>query len=222
MPNRDDYEEDDDDDEDDENDPLNIFKWFKDPNIFKDPNNLFNNFDPSKLFESDEFKDIFKNIFKQVLNNMPEEYQDMSPEELFKELTKSAPHSAFFKFGFDRDGKPIMQPFGKPTKGTKREKPASPKIKDTKEPLVEVSEVDGQIIVIAEMPGVIKEDIEIKATNYSLTISTKPNTESRSYYKEVELPTAINSDYAKARYVNGILEVKLKKIDEKHANIAVD
>ena len=149
---------------------------------------------------------------------MPEEYQDMSPEDLFKELTKNAPHSAFFKFGFDRNGKPIMQPFGKPTKGTKRENPMSPKVKDTKEPLVEVSEVEGQIIIIAEMPGVRKEDIEIKSTNYSLTISTKPQTESRSYYKEIDLPTAINSDYAKARYVNGILEIKLKKYDEEKQN----
>lgn len=219
MSKRDDYEEDDD---EDENDPLNIFKLFKDPNIFKDPNNLFNNFDPTKMFESEEFKDMFKNIFKQVLNNMPEEYQNMSPEEIFKQLTKNAPHSAFFKFGFDRDGKPIMQPFGKPSRGIKRDKPISPKVKDTKEPLVEVSEVEGQIIVIAEMPGVNKEDIEIKATNYSLTISTKPHTENRSYYKEVDLPIAINSDYAKARYVNGILEIKLKKIDEKPANIEVD
>jgi HSP20 family protein len=221
MSNRDDYDEDDEDDEDDENNPLNFFKWFKDPSIFKDPNNLFNNFDPSKIFESEEFKEMFKTIFKQLVHNMPEEYQDMSPEEIFKALTKNAP-SAFFKFGFDPDGKPIMQPFGKPTKGEKRERPINLKVKDTKEPLVEVSEVKGQIIVIAEMPGVNKEDIEIKATNYSLTISTKPNTESRSYYKEVELPTAINSDYAKARYVNGILEVKLKKIDEKHAKIEVD
>lgn len=221
MPNRDDYEED---DEEDEDDPLNIFKWFKDPNIFKDPNNLFNNFDPSKMFESDEFKDMFKNIFKQVLRNMPEEYQDMSPEDIFKELTKNAPHSAFFKFGFDQDGKPIMQPFGKPTRGARRKKPISPKTKDTKEPLVEVSEVEGQIIIIAEMPGVNKEDIEIKSTNYSLTISTKPQSESRSYYKEIDLPTAINSDYAKARYVNGILEITLKKkkFDEKQNKIEVD
>lgn len=219
MSNRDDYEED---DEEDENDPLNIFKWLKDSNIFKDPNNLFSNIDPSKILESDEFKDIFKNLFKQVLHNMPEEYQDMSPEDLFKELTKNAPHSAIFKFGFDRDGKPIMQPFGKPTKGIKREKPITQKVKDTKEPLVEVSEVEGQIIVIAEMPGVRKEDIEIKATNHSLTLSIKPHTESRSYYKEINLPTAINSNYAKARYVNGILEIKLKKFDEKQTKIEVD
>ena len=217
MPNRDDYEED---DEEDEDDPLNIIKWFKDSNIFKDPNNLFNNFDLSKMFDSDEFK----KIFKQVLRNIPEEYQDMSPEDIFKEFTKNATHSAFFKFGFDRDGKPVMQPFGKPTKGARREKPIPPKTKDTMEPLVEVSEVEGQIIIIAEMPGVNKEDIEIKATNYSLTISTKPQSVNRSYYKEIDLPTAINSDYAKARYVNGILEIKLKKkkYDEKQNKIEVD
>ena len=72
------------------------------------------------------------------------------------------------------------------------------------------------------MPGVTREDIELKATNQSLTISTRKETAARAYYKEINLPSAINSDYAKARYVNGILEVQLKKLDQKQTNIKVD
>ena len=40
--------------------------------------------------------------------------------------------------------------------------------------------------------------------------------------EEVDFSSAINSDVAKARYVNGILEVRLKKLDEKHTNIRID
>ena len=87
---------------------------------------------------------------------------------------------------------------------------------------MEVNEENDQIIVIAEMPGVTKEDVEIKATSRSLTISTKIGSYSRNYRKEVELPFPINSDYAKARLQNGILEIKLKKLDEKHKDIKVD
>ena len=72
------------------------------------------------------------------------------------------------------------------------------------------------------MPGVTREEIELKATTRSLTISTKSMDKGRNYYKELELPSPINSDYAKARYTNGILEVKLKKIDEKQTNIKID
>ena len=72
------------------------------------------------------------------------------------------------------------------------------------------------------MPGVTKEDIEIKATTQSLTISTDKETAPRAYYKEINLPSAINSNYAKARYVNGILEVQLKKLDERQTKIEID
>jgi HSP20 family protein len=88
--------------------------------------------------------------------------------------------------------------------------------------MTELNDVGDQIIVIAEVPGVKKDDIEIKATSRSLTISTKENTYSKKYYKELELPSPINSDYAKARLQNGILEIKLKKIDEEHKNIKID
>ena len=42
------------------------------------------------------------------------------------------------------------------------------------------------------------------------------------YYKNIKLNSTLNSDVAKARYTNGILEVRLKKIDEKRTNIQID
>ncbi|GAH24111.1 unnamed protein product, partial [marine sediment metagenome] len=94
------------------------------------------------------------------------------------------------------------------------------KLEETEE--AEVNEADDQIIIIAEMPGVSKEDIELNATNRSITISTEKIVSGRSYFKEIELPAAIDSDYAKARYTNGILEVKLKKIKEKGKPIDIE
>jgi HSP20 family protein len=215
MSDEDDY----DDDEDDIDDPLDIFKYFK------DPNGIFKNFDPSKIFESKEFNNIFKQIFDQVYKNLPKEFQNMSPEEFLKEFTKNkskfgvkGPFTYGFRFDFGKDGKPIVEPFG----NIKKEKyTGKPEVKKDRDPLVEVSEVEDNIIVIAEMPGVTKEDIELKATSQSLTISTKKDAV-RAYYKEINLPSAINSDYAKARYTNGILEVELKKLDQKQTKIKVD
>jgi len=130
------------------------------------------------------------------------------------------PFMAGFNVHFRPDGTPVVDSFGNIK--TKPGEPGEPKEYGVRKPLVEINEEPTQIIVIAEMPGVTKEDIELKATSHSLTISTKTSETDRKYYKEVELPVAINSDYAKARYQNGILEVKLKKIDEKHTNIKVD
>ncbi|MFX1557780.1 MAG: archaeal heat shock protein Hsp20 [Promethearchaeota archaeon] len=218
MPKKDENE-DEDEDKDEYKDPFDIFK------IFGDPNKFFRGIDPNKLFNSKEFQRIFKQIFKQIMSNLPEDLQGLSPEELMKEFIKNKSKFGFkgpimygFNISFDQAGNPVIDSFGniktEPVSG-------KPKVKRVREPLIEVNEEADQIIVIAEMPGVTKEDIELKGTNDSLTISTEKGT-GRNYFKEIKLPAAVNSDYAKARYVNGILEIKLKKIDKKHTNIKID
>jgi HSP20 family protein len=214
MSGKDDY---DDEDEEDERDEFaNFFDVFK--NI-GDSNNLFKNFDPAKLINSKEFQKMFKEIFKQFANKLPKEYQGLSPEEIAKELMKKGPIMYGFNLGFGPDGKPIMGSFGNIEK-----EPISgeTKVRKNREPLVEVNEEGDHIVVIAEMPGVNKEDIELNATNRSITISTQKIVSGRSYFKEIDLPAAINKDYAKARYSNGILEVRLKKITEKGKPIDIE
>ena len=204
------------DDEDEEDEYEDFLDRFKD---LGDPSKLFGNFDPAKLFNSKEFQKMFKEIFKQLAKNLPKELQGLSPEEITREFMKKGPIMYGFNIGFGPDGKPIMDSFGnlekEPISGKR-------KVRKTREPLVEVNEDQDQIIVIAEMPGVSKEDIELNATNRSLTISTEKVVFGRSYFKEIDLPAAINSDYAKARYTNGILEVKLKKLKEKGKPIDIE
>ena len=204
------------DDEKEEDEYDDFLDRFKD---LGDPSKLFGNFDPAKLFNSKEFQKMFKEIFKQLAKNLPKELQGLSPEEITREFMKKGPIMYGFNIGFGPDGKPIMDSFGnlekEPISGKR-------KVRETREPLVEVNEDQDQIIVIAEMPGVSKEDIELNATNRSLTISTEKIVFGRSYFKEIDLPAAINSDYAKARYTNGILEVKLKKLKEKGKPIDIE
>ena len=204
------------DDEDEEDEYEDFLDRFKD---LGDPSKLFGNFDPAKLFNSKEFQKMFKEIFKQLAKNLPKELQGLSPEEITREFMKKGPIMYGFNIGFGPDGKPIMDSFGnlekEPISGQR-------KVRKTREPLVEVNEDQDQIIVIAEMPGVSKEDIELNATNRSITISTEKIVSGRSYFKEIDLPAAIDSDYAKARYTNGILEVRLKKIKEKGKPIDIE
>ncbi len=217
-------EEDDEDEEDDDGDkvadPFNFFK------SLGDPNKLFKNIDPSNMLNSKEFQHIFKEIFKQIANNLPKELQGLSPEDVMREFMKNRDKFGFkgpimygFNINFGQDGKPTIDSFGNIKKTPYSGKP---KVKEVREPLVEVNEDGKKIIVIAEMPGVSRDDIELKATSNSITISTREGIVSRNYYKEVELPATIDSNYAKARYTNGILEVTLKKIDEKQTNIKID
>ena len=221
MPKKD---SDDDEEEGEEGkEPFDFSKFFEDPNkFFSDPNKFL--IDPTKLFRSKDFRRLFKDIFDRIADNLPSELQNLSPEDLMREFTKNKGKFGFpimygFNINISPDGKPIIDSFG-----NLKAKPYSgePEVKKMREPLTEVNEEGDQIIVICEMPGVTKEEIELKASRDSLTISTKPKTRGRSYYKEVKLPSAINSDYARARYTNGILEVKLKKIDEEQTDIKID
>ncbi len=205
------------DDEDDENEgddfsiPFDFFKFIE-----------------SDIFKSKEFQKMFRDMYKKISEFLPQNIQNADPEEIRKWFMKNkskifpgSPFVAGLNINFRPDGTPIVESFGniRPPVGKQRTEPVDTGVR---EPLIEINQEANQIIVIAEMPGVTKEDIEIKATSHSLTISTKSIEPSRRYYKEVELPTAINSDYAKARYQNGILEVKLKKIDEKETDIQID
>lgn len=209
MPKKDDRDEDE--DEEDVENPFEFFKMFE-----------------NDLFKSKEFKHIFKEMYKKISEFLPQ-FQNLNPEEIQKwfmknqsKFFKGNPFVAGFNINFRPDGTPIVDRFGsvKPAKDAGGEIKVNPA--DVREPLVDINEEEAQLIVIAEMPGVVKDDIELKATSHSLTISTKISDGSRKYYKEIELPCAINSDYAKARYQNGLLEVKLKKIDEKQTNISID
>jgi len=204
--------DDDEDDEDEFDNPFDFFKFFKNPNEF------------SKIFQSKQFKTLFNDIFKKILNNLPPEFEGLSPEDIRKEFMKNkskfgikGPIMYGFNIGLGADGLPKFDSFGnikvKPRSG-------KPEVK-RRVPLVEVNEEEDQIIVIAEMPGITREDIEIESKAHSLIISTKPNS-LREYYKEIDLPSATNTDYAKANYRNGILSITLKKTEEKRSKIKID
>ncbi|MFX1366441.1 MAG: archaeal heat shock protein Hsp20 [Promethearchaeota archaeon] len=210
------------DEKEEKKDTFDFYKFFEDPQkFFSDPNKFL--LDPNKIFQSKQFRHMFKDIFERIMKNLPPEFQNLSPEEIMREFKKNQSKFGFpimygFNINLGPDG-PTIDSFG-----NVKPKPYSgePEVKKVREPLTEVSEQDDNIIIICEMPGVTREEIEIKATTRSLTISTESKDKGRNYYKEIELPSPINSDYARARYTNGILEVKLKKIDEKQTNIKIE
>jgi len=116
-----------------------------------------------------------------------------------------------FVYGFSMktgpDGKPIVQEFGNVKPGAK------PVVSDAREPLVDVVEREKEIIVIAEMPGVNKEDIDLEVVEGGLEI--RVDTPNKKYYKVVQLPGAVAEDATDASYNNGVLEVKLKRREGK-------
>jgi len=130
------------------------------------------------------------NIFEEF-NNLDEMFDEMM-RQAFEPFSKGQKMYKPYVYGFSMsigpNGKPVIREFG----NVRRER-SGPKIKEDREPLVDVLEEDEDAVVVAELPGVEKEDIKLHATRDNLTIS-------------VDTPRS-----AQAVYKNGVLEVRLKK-----------
>ncbi|MEM1714130.1 MAG: archaeal heat shock protein Hsp20 [Desulfurococcaceae archaeon] len=163
--------------------------------------------------ESDDFFDIDK-IFEDMMRflreferRMFEEFHEYKPERFREYERMEGPFVYGFSITIGPDGKPIIREFG-----NVRRVRGKPSIVEEREPLVDVFESENEVTVVAEMPGVDKEKIEVKVTEDGKTLVINASNEKRKYYKEVELPAKVDPSSAKASYKNGVLEVKLKKI----------
>lgn len=106
------------------------------------------------------------------------------------------------------DGKPVIREFGNIKPGLPVGRPAI-QLKPEREPVVDVIDEERTIKVVAELPGMKKEEIQLSTTEESLTIRAEGK--ARKYLKDVGLPAEVEPSSAKATYVNGILEVTLDK-----------
>jgi len=169
------------------------------------------------FFGSWFFEDIDR-MFREMERMMEEEFRTFSsrlPKDYVKErklpdgttIRELGPFVYGYSVKIGPDGKPEIREFGnvKPSR-------FGPRIKEEREPLVDVVETDNEVHVVAELPGVEKTDIKLHGTEDTLTISV--DTPQRKYYKEVKLPAKVNVKEAKTAYKNGVLEVTLPKVKE--------
>lgn len=100
------------------------------------------------------------------------------------------------------DGKPEVRQFGNFQPSSE----PSSMIKEVREPLVDVIEGEGEVIVAVEVPGVDESEISVNCTRDELEVRAGDR-----YYKRIKLPACVKPDELKISYRNGILEVKIPK-----------
>ena len=161
----------------------------------------------------DNFNSIFESMEKEMMRDM-EQFQNLKKE-------KPGPNTRVYGFSLKigPDGKPVFEEFGNvspnnatvigrpPAKAGKQEilKPKT----DARVPFTDVIIDKGVIKVIAEMPGVKKEDIKLNMVG-SDKIEIKVDTNGRHYYKVVDLEEEPDESTIEAKYNNGILELTMK------------
>ncbi|MGA1846994.1 Hsp20/alpha crystallin family protein [Deferribacter abyssi] len=95
-------------------------------------------------------------------------------------------------------------------------------------PDIDIAETKDAFIIKADLPGLSEKDIEVSLTNNILTIKGERKEEKeekdKNYYRkervfgsflrEIQIPKKVQSDKVKAKFKNGVLEIKLPKAEE--------
>ncbi|MFB6102925.1 MAG: Hsp20/alpha crystallin family protein [Haloplanus sp.] len=85
----------------------------------------------------------------------------------------------------------------------------------TSETHVNVYEESDQVRLVADLPGVDKDAIELQCDGKTLTISAaSPH---REYDERIRLPTRVDEHSASATFNNGVLEVTIDTVDDSAA-----
>ncbi|MBI2989098.1 MAG: Hsp20/alpha crystallin family protein [Deltaproteobacteria bacterium] len=88
--------------------------------------------------------------------------------------------------------------------------PKTPKPPEVVAPTVDVFDEPQEIVIVAEVPGVGLNDLELKIQDRVLSLFTRPDAR-MGYRKEIELSSEVDAGSLKATCHNGILEVRLRK-----------
>ena len=100
--------------------------------------------------------------------------------------------------------------------------------KEKLSPVVDIYREEGDVVVKAEVPGMKKEDLKIDLTDNAITISGKKDKEEKveekdyyryesshgSFHRTFSLPEGVETDKVKAKFKDGVLEVRLPVSEE--------
>jgi|Deesub1362A_J573_1020465.scaffolds.fasta_scaffold00413_27 HSP20 family protein len=154
------------------------------------------------LFGFGGFGDIFDEMDR-MMEEFMESFRGLRPGE----LREGEPMVYGWSMEVGPDGIPRIQEFGnvRPTRGGFVER-------GVREPFTStmIDEENDVLRITAELPGVSKEDINLSATENSVTIEAKTKEGERKYYKVLTDLPEIDPDSAEAMYNNGVLEVTFK------------
>jgi HSP20 family protein len=156
-------------------------------------------------------EDIFNNLDGEF-QKMRKQMDSLMRDALEGNMADNADNNPFV-FGFSvktgPDGFPVFEDFGNTRMRPFGKKGEKPTVDTRREPLTDINETEDQIAITVELPGVNKEDIDINVMEEKVEVNVK--TESRKYFKSIDLKAPVETKSSKATYTNGILDLVLTK-----------
>jgi len=111
--------------------------------------------------------------------------------------------------GIGQKGRPHIQTFGNIRSAEEKTGKRQIKVAETREPIVDVFDEKDHILIVAELPGVSKEDIKLDLKGDILLLEASDGR--GKFAKEVLLGSPVEMESKEISYKNGILELKLTK-----------
>lgn len=160
-------------------------------------------------------QEAFKNVEQQVPKNLVKE-RKLNDGSIVREM---GPIVYGYSVKIGSDGKPVVRKFGN-IDAFPNVLGGGLAVKEEREPLVDVIKGPDELRVVAEVPGVNKEDLRLMSDEGLLTIESV--TGQPRYHKTVELPDTVDPSTAKSVYKNGILEVSFKLKSKSGAGVPIN
>ena len=101
------------------------------------------------------------------------------------------------------DDRPRVEPFGNIRKDRQSGQTV---VQEVREPVVDVFEEDDHVLVLAEMPGIAVEDVQIEVNGDLLILSAERG--DKKYRKELTLPISTVRETIQVSCNNGVVEIK--------------
>ena len=160
------------------------------------------------------YDDEFDRIFKQMSGSF------MNLDNVFEMLKNAGNISGPIFYGYTMttgpDGKPVVEEYG-------NVKPDMLPTENKREPLIDtlVDEKEKTLKIVAEMPGVEKNDVSVVVGDDKV-IHIDAERGEKNYHVKVPIKHKVDAESPKATYKNGILELTFKLEDEKPKGKAID
>ena len=148
--------------------------------------------------EWDEFDGLFQRVMR-PFKEMDDVWNEMVRNPA--NLQSFGPYYYGYSVTMGPDGKPVVKEYGNIRQNLLPNA-------ELREPFVDVmvDDKDKVLKVVAEMPGVEKNDIKIEVLGHTILLDAEHG--EKRYQAKIPIKHKVDENSAKATYANGILEVK--------------
>ena len=158
-------------------------------------------------FDDDLFGDLFGDFDFEKMNERMKKVWDRMLKD--PDVKTFGPYVYGFTYKVGPEGQPVFEEFGN-VPGMKGTGVAGMHEKGIMEPITDLNEDMEKVYVTYELPGVSKEEIDLKVSRNNITLGVKEGAR-KKYYKSIDFDYNLKPESTSAKFVNGLLDVTIER-----------